>query len=217
MISYTLENLRKTGIADITVVVSYRKNLVIKEVTGAVKFAYQMNSKGGTADAAKAGLTQISKSSKTLVVINGDDSAFYKAETIKNILKIYEERERKLTFVSLMKENPTGLGRVIRGKNGLIINIVEEKDATNEERKIKEVNDGLYVFERDWFEKNINKVKQGPQGEFYLVDLIKLAIDQGDKMATYTLPNDDEWQGVNTPAQLEEANKKMEQRLMVNG
>jgi UDP-N-acetylmuramoyl-L-alanyl-D-glutamate--2,6-diaminopimelate ligase len=217
MISYTLENLRKTGIADITVVVSYRKNLVIKEVTGAVKFAYQMNSKGGTADAAKAGLTQISKSSKTLVVINGDDSAFYKAETIKNILKIYEERERKLTFVSLMKENPTGLGRVIRGKNGLITNIVEEKDAGDEERKIKEVNDGLYVFERDWFEKNINKVKQGPQGEFYLVDLIKLAIDQGDRMATYTLPNDDEWQGVNTPAQLEEANKKMELRLMVNG
>lgn len=213
MISYTLENLRRAGINDITVVVSYRKNLVIKEVQGAVKFAYQKNSKGGTADAAKAGLEKVGNKSETLVVINGDDSAFYKAETIKDILKIHKERERKLTFVSLMKDDPTGLGRVIRGKNGLITNIVEEKDASSEERKIKEVNDGLYVFERLWFEKNIPKVKKGPQGEFYLVDIVKLAIDQGDRMATYTLPNDDEWQGVNTQEQLDEANKKMEKRL----
>lgn len=213
MIFYTLENLRKAGISDITVVVSYRKNLVIKEVQGAVKFAYQKNSKGGTADAAKVGFKEVDQKSKTLVVINGDDSAFYKAETIKNILKIHKERERKLTFVSLMKDNPTGLGRVIRGKNGLITKIVEEKDASGEERKIKEVNDGLYVFDKAWFAENINKVKKGPQGEYYLVDLIKIAIDQKDRMATYTLPNDNEWQGVNTQEQLEEANRKMAERL----
>ena len=213
MISYTLENLRKAQIADITVVVSYRKNLVIKEVSGAVKFAYQKNPKGGTADAAKVGFGEVNPRSKTLVVINGDDSAFYKAETIKKIFEIHKERERKLTFVSLMKDNPTGLGRVIRGSNGLITNIVEEKDTTEEERKIKEVNDGLYVFDRLWFEKNIGKVQKGPQGEFYLVDIVKLAIDQRDKMATYTLPNDDEWQGVNTQEQLDKANKKMEKRL----
>ena len=213
MVSYTLENLRKAGIKDITVVVGFRKNMVIKQINGAVKFAYQKNSKGGTADAAKAGLTQISKGSKIIVVINGDDSAFYKAETIRKILKIHEDRGRKLTFVSLMKDDPTGLGRVIRGKNGLITKIVEEKDADSKERKIKEANDGLYVFDRSWFGKNIPKVKKGPQGEFYLVDMVKLAIDQGDKMATYTLPNDDEWQGVNTQEQLDEANKKMEKRL----
>jgi UDP-N-acetylmuramoyl-L-alanyl-D-glutamate--2,6-diaminopimelate ligase len=215
MIAYTLENLRRAGISDISVVVSFRKNLVIKEIGGAVKFAYQKNPKGGTADAAKAGLGQVSSKSNTLVIMYGDDSAFYKAETVKNILNIHEERERKLTFVSLMKDDPTGLGRVVRGKNGLITNIVEEKDATEAEKKIKEVNDGLYVFDRAWFEKNIEKVKKGPQGEFYLVDIVKLAIDQGDRMATYTLPNDDEWQGVNTPEQLEEANRKMTKRLII--
>jgi len=213
MISYTLENLREAEIADITVVVSFRKNLVIKEVCGAVKFAYQKNPKGGTADAAKVGLGQVNPKSKTLVVINGDDSAFYKAETIKKILKIHEDRGRKLTFVSLMKDDPTGLGRVIRGKNGLITNIVEEKDANEKERKIKEVNDGLYVFDRSWFEKNITKVKKGPQGEFYLVDIVKLAIDQKDRMATYTLPNCDEWHGINTPEQLLEAEREMKKKL----
>jgi bifunctional UDP-N-acetylglucosamine pyrophosphorylase/glucosamine-1-phosphate N-acetyltransferase len=191
--------------------------LIIKEIGRAVKFAVQKMSKGGTADAAKAGFAKISDKSKTLVVINGDDSAFYKSETVKNILRIHTERKRKLTFVSLIKNDPTGLGRVVRGENGLITKVVEEKDATETERKIKEVNDGLYVFDRSWFEDNINKVKRGPQGEYYLVDIIKLSIDQGDRMATYTLPDDDEWQGVNTPEQLEEANKKMAKRLISNG
>jgi len=217
MIAYTLENLRKAGISDITVVVRFRKNLVMKEIGRAVKFAVQKKDKGGTADAAKAGFSKISGKSKILVVINGDDSAFYRSETIKNILRIHAERKRKLTFVSLMKEDPTGLGRVVRGENGLITKVVEEKDATETERKIKEVNDGLYVFDRSWFEDNINKIKIGPQGEYYLVDIIKLAIDQGDRMATYTLPTDDEWQGVNTPEQLEEANRKMAKRLISNG
>jgi bifunctional UDP-N-acetylglucosamine pyrophosphorylase/glucosamine-1-phosphate N-acetyltransferase len=183
---------------------------------GAVKFAIQENPKGGTADAAKAGFAKTSDLSKTLVVINGDDSAFYTPETIKKILEIHKERQRVLTFVSLIKENPTGLGRVIRGENGLITKIVEEKDATEDERKINEVNDGLYVFDKAWFSENIKLVKKGPQGEYYLVDLIKTAIDQGEKMATYTLPNDDEWQGVNTPEQLAEANRKMTERLAGN-
>lgn len=213
MISYTLENLRKARMADITVVVRFRKNIVMKEIGQGVKYAVQKKVKGGTADAAEAGLPKVSDRSRTLVVINGDDSAFYKAGTIEKIIEIHKTRERKLTFVSLMKDDPVGLGRVIRGPDGLITKIVEEKDATEAERKVKEVNDGLYVFDKNWFTQNIGKVKKGPQGEFYLVDLIKVAIDQGDRMATYTLPNDDEWQGVNTPEQLEEANRKMAKRL----
>lgn len=213
MLAYTLENLRKAQINEIVLVVGFKKEMVLKRFTGAVKVAVQDNPAGGTADAAKAGFDQISDKIKTLVVINGDDSAFYRPETIKKIIATHLERQRKLTFVSLIKDNPFGLGRVIRGKNGLIIKVVEEKDATDAERKIKEVNDGLYVFDKDWFGKNINKIKKGPQGEYYLVDMIKLAIDQKDKMATYTLSNDDEWQGINTPEQLAEANKKMEARL----
>lgn len=213
MIAYTLENLRSAGVADITAVISFKRNIVRKNIEGAVNIAIQKNPKGGTADAAKAGFHKVSHLSKVLIVINGDDSAFYTPETIKKIIQIHTLRERKLTFVSLMKENPIGLGRVIRGENGLITKIVEEKEATPDERKIKEVNDGLYVFDRNWFAKNIEKVKKSPSGELYLVDLIKIAIDQGDRMATYTLPNDEEWQGINTHEELEKARNKMAEKL----
>ncbi len=210
MISYTLENLRKAGVLDITMVVSFRKNLIMRAVGESVKYAYQENPKGGTGEAAKTGFSKVSNDSEILVAMNSDDSAFYKPETIKKIIEIHRERQRKLTFVSLMKENPTGLGRVIRGANGLITKVIEEKDATPAQRKIKEVNDGFYVFDRAWFTKNILKIKKGPQGEYYINDL---TINGGDRMATYTLPNDDEWQGINTPEQLLEAEKKMEARL----
>lgn len=216
MISYTMENLRRIGIADISVVVGFRKNLVMREVAGGVKFAFQKNSKGGTADAAKTGFEFVSKKSDMLLVINGDDSAFYQPETIRKVIEVHESKQRKLTFLSLIKQNPTGLGRVVRGENGLITKIVEEKDATESEGKITEVCGGLYVFDKEWFTQNIGKIKKGPQGEYYLVDLIKFAIDQGDRMGTFTLPNDDEWQGVNTPEQLAEANEKMAARLEAN-
>lgn len=213
MISYTLENLRAAGIGDITTVISFKRNIVKKYIRGAVSIAIQKNPKGGTADAAKTGFLKIDRKSEVLVIINGDDSAFYKPETIKEIIKIHTERGRKLTFVSLIKDNPTGLGRVIRGEDGLITKIVEEKEASAEEKRIKEVNDGLYIFDRSWFAKNIKKVKKSKSGELYLVDLIKIAIDEKAKMATFTLPDDSQWQGINTPEELEKARTKMAGRI----
>lgn len=216
MIAYTLENLRAAGVRNIIGVISFRRNLVVKYIKGAIGLAVQKNPKGGTGDAAKAGFVNVDPSAKILIVIYGDDSAFYKPETIKDIISIHLARERKLTFVSLMKDNPIGLGRVIRGANGLITKIVEEKDATLEEKKIKEVNDGLYVFDKTWFAENIEKVGKSAHGEYYLVDLIKIAIDEGSRMVTYTLPDDSQWQGINTPEELEKARLKMEERLRAN-
>lgn len=216
MISYTLENLRRSNIGQIVVVVSYRKYEVMKTIGGAVKFAYQKNPKGGTADAAAAGLKEVSSKVKTLVVINGDDSAFYKPETINNVIATHKKTNSVLTFVSLERDNPCGLGRVVRDGEGKLIGIIEEKDATEEQKEIKEVNDGLYVFEKGWLEKNIGKVELSSQGEYYLVDLIKMAVDKKEKVSVYHLEDSSEWQGINTPDQLDEAGRLMELRLEVN-
>ncbi len=210
LLSYTLENLRITGIKDITLVVSFRKNRVMHRFPHSVQFAIQKNPKGGTADAASSSLPLISKSSKTVVVMNGDDSAFYTPETIKDVLNSHLELKADLTFVTLEKDNPTGLGRVVRNKKGEVVGIVEEKNATEQQKEIKEVNDGLYVFDKDWLYRNMPKVKKNSlSNEYYIVDLIKIGVDQKDKIQTYKLRDSQEWQGVNTPEELELARQKM--------
>lgn len=214
MISYSLQNLRRAKIGEIVAVVSYKKELVIKEIGGAVKIAFQKNPKGGTADSLAAGLPFVSGGAKTVIVMYGDDTAFYEPETIEKVIKNHTESASSLTFVTLVKNNPHGLGRIIRDGGGNVARIVEEKDATEAERKVNEVNDGFYIFDKNWLNQNISKVKKSPvTGEYYLVDLIKMAIDQGKKVLASRLPDDSEWQGVNTPEELERAKKIMEERL----
>ncbi|HTK03608.1 MAG TPA: Mur ligase family protein [Alphaproteobacteria bacterium] len=214
MISYSLENLRRAGFKDIVVVTSFRKNLVKRIIQGAVKIAFQKNPKGGTADAAESGFKLVSKDSKVIVVINGDDSAFYTPETIKNVIGMHQDKKSVLTFVSLEKENPIGLGRVLRDKKGNVSGIVEEKNTTDEQKKIREVNDGLYVFDKNWLTKNLPAVKKNEiTGERYITELIEMAISKKESVSAYKLPNPDEWQGINTPEELEKAQEKMTARL----
>lgn len=212
MISLTLENLRRSSFREIVVVVGYKKDQLIKETVGASKFAYQEKTLG-TADAVARGLSKIGKNINTVVALNGDDSAFYRPQTIKKIINSYYDNKAVVSFVSLVKKNPKGLGRVVRNKKGELVSIIEEKEANPKQKQIKEVNDGLYVFNKRWLKENIGKVKKSTVGEYYIVDLIKLALKQNKKVNVFKLQNSDEWQGVNTEKQLKEANRKMLKRL----
>jgi UDP-N-acetylmuramoyl-L-alanyl-D-glutamate--2,6-diaminopimelate ligase len=213
MIAYSLENLRAAKVGDITAVISFKRNIVKKYIQGAVKTAIQKNPKGGTGDAVRTGLPNISKEAKSVMVLYGDDTAFYTPQTISKILELHEKNNNTLTFITLIMDNPLGLGRIVRDGKGKVVEIVEEKNATTEQRQIKEVNDGLYIFNRDWLEKNIDKlVKNSLTGEYYINELIREAI-LNEKVMTYTLPDDNEWQGINTPEELAKAKAKMEERL----
>jgi len=105
------------------------------------------------------------------------------------------------------------LGRVVRDDNGKVSSIVEEKAASDKEKKIKEVNVGFYIFNKKWLTENIGRVEKSAVGEYYIVDLIKFALDQGKRVNVFILKDSNEWQGINTPEQLEEANQKMRKRL----
>jgi UDP-N-acetylmuramoyl-L-alanyl-D-glutamate--2,6-diaminopimelate ligase len=212
MISFTLENLRRSAFKEVVIVVGYKKEQVIRETAGASKFAYQEKTLG-TADAAAKGLSQIGENINTVVALNGDDSAFYKPQTIKNIINSHYNQNAVVSFVSLIKENPEGLGRVVRNDKGELVSIVEEKELDFKQKQIKEVNNGIYVFNKIWLKENIGKVKKSIVGEYYIVDLIKLALKQNKKVNVFKLQNSDEWQGVNTKDQLKEANNKMFKRL----
>ncbi|MBI2598891.1 NTP transferase domain-containing protein, partial [Candidatus Curtissbacteria bacterium] len=163
----------------------------------------------GTADAAKAGLKIVGKSIKDVLVMYGDDTALYKPQTILNVFNQHKKAAAKITFVTLEKENPSGFGRIVR-QNGKLSGIIEEKDATENQRAIKEINDGLYIFDKDWLLQNLPKLTPSPvTGEYYLTDLIKIALAKNDKVETYKLEDRRQWHGINTPEELEEANRKL--------
>lgn len=214
MLSYTLQTLRAAKIGEIVTVVGYQADLVKKKIGGAVTFAFQKDPKGGTARATLVGLTKVSKDTENVLVLYGDDSAFYSPETIEKVLNIHQEQKGVVTFVTLVKKDPTGLGRIVRDAHGRLLGIVEEKDATEAQRKIKEINDGLYVFKRDWLEKNLSLVrKSSVTGEYYLVNLVAIALKSKEEVNVFKLKDDKQWFGISTRRQLAEAEGKMEEKL----
>jgi UDP-N-acetylmuramoyl-L-alanyl-D-glutamate--2,6-diaminopimelate ligase len=213
MISYSMENLRNAGVINLVPVVGYKRNLVLREISKECNYAVQETTLG-TGNSVLKALKKIDLKYTNILVIYGDDSAFYKPATIKNVIEIHKNSNAVLTFVSLIQENPFGLGRVIRDKNDNLIGIIEEKDANESQKKVKEVNDGLYIFKSNWLRKNINKINKSPvTGEYYLTDLIKFALGENQKVSVYKLPDANEWQGINTPEQLQNAERKMSKRI----
>lgn len=212
IVSYTLEHLRKANFRNIVVVIGYEKEKVISRVGPAVNYAIQKGALG-TGHALGSALPYIPSYIKTILVINGDDSAFYSPKTFETVFKYHEENSATVTFVTLMKKDPFGLGRVIRDKSGNMLGIIEEKEASEAQKKIREVNIGFYVFNLDWLKENISRIRKSKVGEYYIVDLIAMAISQDKKVQAFDLGNDDQWVGVNTIEQLEEADQKMRDRI----
>ncbi len=200
------------------VLVANAKNFAIlkKIVNKKIKVVIQKEKKG-TLGAAIAGLRMLLPNIENVAILYGDDTAFYRPQTLLDVYRKHMETESVITFISLELENPQGLGRVIR-KNGKVLGIVEEKDATENQKKVKEVNNGVYFFNKSWLVKNSKKVKPSPiTTEYYLTDMIDLAIQQKRTVEAYKLSDESQWHGINTPKEFEEAKKKLRTKLHFMG
>lgn len=206
IIFYTLETVKKMNPSQIIIVVGYQAEKVKKALETNCNFAFQEKTLG-TANAAECALPVLKKNIKTIMVLNGDDSAFYKGKTLQSIYFEHKEKKNTLTFVTLEVKNPSGLGRIIRSNSGKLLKIVEEKNATDIEKQIHEVNDGCYIFDLNWFSKNISEVRISKIGEYYLTDMVEIALSQRKKVGTYKLGDISEWVGINSIEELEFADK----------
>jgi bifunctional UDP-N-acetylglucosamine pyrophosphorylase/glucosamine-1-phosphate N-acetyltransferase len=210
MIFYTIEHLEDAGFNEIVVLVCHKKEEIMEALGSRVKYAVQ-ESPLGTGDAAYQGLKGLGKDAKNVLVVNGDDSAFYNSETLSNIYSEHLETESVVSFATAVLKDPFGIGRVVRDENGNLIKIIEEKEASEEQKMIKEANIGLYVFNVEWLKSNEPNLRKSDSGEYYIVDLIEMALSQNKKVNIFQVP-ETEWHGVNTLDHLLEANKKMQER-----
>lgn len=206
MIVHTVNILEKAGIQEIVVVVGFAKKSVINALGSKVIFAEQRK-RLGTGHAALCGLKKLPKNVSDVLIINGDDSAFYPQSLLKDLIKAHFLADAAMTFLTIERDNPFGLGRIVRDSKGQLVAIVEEKDASKDQRSIKEINPGCYILKVSFLSKYLKKIQKSKvTGEYYLTDLIALGIANKEKVETLKA-GIIAWRGVNTKDELSEAER----------
>lgn len=158
----------------------------------------------GTGDAVESARGLLENSDSLLLVLSGD-VPLIRAETLQKLLDEHRQTAAACTILSVELQNPTGYGRIVRDKDGSFTRIVEHKDATTDQRQIKEINSGIYCFEaRDLFQA-LRRVKPAnEQGEYYLTDVAEIILSLGGQVSVYLHDDAREVSGINTRAELAE-------------
>lgn len=208
MIAHTVDHLREAGVNKIFAVVGFQSQSVKNALGDLVEYIEQENQLG-TGHAVKVAVPYISDHTRTVLSVYGDDSAFYPPKLFQNMIEKQQTENCDLLFLTVKKEDPAGLGRIVRDKTGKVIRIVEEKNATPEEKKITEINTGFYCFDYKFLKDYISQITVNPvSGEFYLTDMVEIALIAGKKVEAMLVQDSSIWQGVNTRHDLELARNK---------
>lgn len=169
----------------------------------------------GTGDAALVGLSSIDgddlDDESTIVVLPGD-TPLLTPETLASLVATHLAEGNAATLVSSRLDDPTGYGRVVRGRDGRVVRIVEQRDATDDERAITEINTSIYAFRRDLLGPALRHVSpDNSQGEYYLTDAISVLGGMGHRIGSVDAPAA-ETQGVNDRWQLALAERELRAR-----
>ena len=149
-----------------------------------------------------------------LVLVTFADMPMLREETITSILKFHQESGNFLTMTSVVGDVPRGFGRVLRDKGGNVVAIVEEAVATPEQLKVREYNISVYCFDANWLWENLRNIKTSPKGEYYLTDLVAMAVEQGKKLDAFILQDPTEGLGINTRVDLADCELAMRKRVI---
>ena len=212
MVELVLDSLNDLEMQEVITVVGHGAERV-KEVLGdRTKFVLQAEQLG-TAHAVKVAKDELRDKEGTTIVMYGD-TPLIRSETINSMLDHHENTNAKATVLTAIAGDPFAYGRIIRDVNGKLVKIVEEKDATEQEKKIKEINSGIYCFDNKLLFEMLEKVKNdNKQGEYYLPDVLGLIREQKEIIETYLCEDFDETFGVNDRVALAYAENVMRNRI----
>lgn len=209
MVAYTVEHLYEAGIKDIVAVVGFQADSVKSALKDRVSYVTQFEQLG-TGNAIRTAVPSITSDVDTVLAVYGDDSAFYPPALFQDMVAKKRAEHCDLLFLTILKDDPTGLGRIVRDSSGKIVKIVEEKNATPEERSIHEINTGFYCFDRQFLVDHIDDIQKNElTGEYYLTDMVEIALKNGKKVEAYLVHDDSIWHGVNNRSDLVKAQMKM--------
>jgi bifunctional UDP-N-acetylglucosamine pyrophosphorylase/glucosamine-1-phosphate N-acetyltransferase len=220
MVEHVIDQVSTLQLQKIVTIIGFGADLVKSLIGKKSEYALQ-EEQLGTAHAVMQASSHLKHEKGTTLVICGD-TPLITAETMEALLKHHEETRARATILTAFAEDPTGYGRIIRQLNGDVKRIVEHKDASDEEKTVKEINTGTYCFDNEALFQALDQVSNdNVQGEYYLPDVIEILKDAGEIVSAYQTKRFEETLGVNDRVALSQAEKTMRERInrqhMVNG
>lgn len=220
MIAYSLDLANVVSDMSPVVIVGYKAEEVRAAVGSRATFAVQTEQLG-TGHAVMQAQALLEARADT-VLVYAADMPLITPETLQRLMATHARNSAAITMLSVIAEDPRGFGRVVRGKNGGALAIVEEIEATEEQKAIRELNAGVYCFDAAWLWPSLHRLQPSPRkGEYYITDLVGLAVADGRHVAVVTTHTPEEVLGVNTRVHLAEAEavvrRRKNRQLMLSG
>ncbi|MBD0384207.1 bifunctional UDP-N-acetylglucosamine diphosphorylase/glucosamine-1-phosphate N-acetyltransferase GlmU [Paenibacillus sedimenti] len=220
MIRHVTDSLRGTGVGRLLMVVGAYAEQIEQELGNEVEYVRQ-NQQLGTGHAVMQARKVIGNLEGYTLVCYGD-TPLVTTETYKSLLSAHQESGSAVTMITAFVDNPTGFGRIVRDETGEVLRIVEQKDASEDEKRIREINPGLYCFTNSVLFRALDQVRNdNAQGEYYLTDCIQIIKNMGLSVQSLAVSNAHEVLGINDRIQLAQISKilrdKINESHMKNG
>lgn len=208
---WVIDESKKAGANKVVAVIGHKADTVKAVLDGKCEFALQAEQKG-TGHAVMQAADFINES-EYVVILNGD-TPLITADTIKKAIEAHKESGSCATVITAILDDATGYGRIVRDNDGAVLKIVEQKDASEDEKAIKEINSGMYVFDAQSLSQALGKLTpNNAQGEYYLTDTLEILRNSGKRIGAYAIADNDEIRGINDRVQLNEAESIMRKRI----
>lgn len=221
MVSHVIEATMVLNAQQTIVVVGHQKDAVEAALTSFdVELAVQTEQLG-TGHAVLMAEPAVAEGVETVMILCGD-TPLITSTTLKEMYQTHRDQSSALTLMTTILDDPTNYGRILSDVEGNLLGIVEQKDATEEELKVDEINAGIYCVDASFLFSALKKVgTDNKQGEVYLTDIVKIAVEANLKVRKFTVANPVDVLGVNSRLELSEAQKELQLRrnrlLMSNG
>lgn len=147
------------------------------------------------------------------IVITFADMPLLTQASLEQIIKLREDTQSIMTITTVMSEEPRGFGRVIRAEDGSVLAIVEEVDCTPEQLLVREKNTSAYCIDAQWLWESLEKIKPSAKGEYYITDLVAMAVDEGKRVSAHVLEDRTEGLGINDRVDLADTERALRMRV----
>ncbi|MBP9012473.1 MAG: NTP transferase domain-containing protein [Smithella sp.] len=209
LLHYSIEAAKKAGAEKIVAVIGHQADIVRKVFAGSGCVFVEQNPQLGTGHAVLQA-KDVLADYKGLTVILCGDVPLLKASTIKSLIDNHLANSAVVSVLTTVPPPPHAYGRIVKDDKGNVLKIVEHKDATEEEKKIGEINTGIYCVDTKFLFEALGKVtNHNQQGEYYLTDIVEIAVREGKKVKSFIADDYVEVMGINTVEELSRAEKHL--------